>query len=112
MVAPSHPTSLQAQTMTTSRSRAFPAPAFGTQDEPLRLPRKSRRNDIRIEAGRQLRLGLWLVLVLTLALGATLASRPQAIAPGEPREAALELRPATTAALHAPAGRLVLAEIR
>jgi len=46
-------------------------------DAPLRQPsREPRRPDIRIEAGRQLRASLWLVLVMGVGILVTIAARP------------------------------------
>jgi hypothetical protein len=46
-------------------------------DAPLRQPaRAPRRPDIRIEAGRQLRASLWLVLVMGVGILVTIAARP------------------------------------
>ena len=60
-------------------NRAFPAPDFSKADAPLRMPaRTAVRNDLRIQAGRQLRMSLWLVAVLAVALTATLMARPAA----------------------------------
>lgn len=61
---------------TVIRPAAVPASQAG--DEPLRLPEPSRRGrEVRIEAGRQLRMSLWLMLVIGIAFAATLAARPQ-----------------------------------
>ncbi len=58
-------------------SRAFPAPGFSQADAPLRLPaRGTVRSDLRIQAGRQLRMSLWLMAVIAVALTATLLARP------------------------------------
>jgi hypothetical protein len=46
-------------------------------EAPLRLTEASRRSrDVRLDAGRQLRTSLWLILVIGVAFAATLAARP------------------------------------
>lgn len=58
-------------------SRAFSATGSSQADAPLRLPaRGTVRSDLRIQAGRQLRMSLWLMGVLAVALTATLMARP------------------------------------
>ena len=58
-------------------NRAFSAPDFSNAEAPLRMPAKAAvRGDLRIQAGRQLRMSLWMVAVLAVALTATLLARP------------------------------------
>jgi hypothetical protein len=63
--------------MTAPARRTIAAQTHG--DAPLRQPtREARRPDIRIEAGRQLRASLWLMLLMGVGLAVTMASRPVA----------------------------------
>lgn len=95
--------------MTTIISRAFPAPAYD-RDEPLRLGTDARPQGVRIDAARQLRLGLWLVLLIAVGFGATLAARPPAV--DEAREPTLSAPARTALQTARPAARLAMAEVR
>lgn len=97
--------------MTTTSSRAFPAPSFHAGDEPLRLPRSTRRDDVRIDAGRQLRLGLWLVLVISIGFGATLAARPTLVEDGARDATQVVTRPGPVA-VHRAGDRLAMIDLR
>lgn len=95
--------------MTTIISRAFPAPSYDA-DEPLRLRRDARPQGVRIDAARQLRLGLWLVLLIAVGFGATLAARPPVVDDARLSTLSAPARPVIQAIR--PAARLAMAEVR
>jgi hypothetical protein len=76
-ISPRAATTLSHPAFATRTAPAAVAPSRQGVGAPLRLTEASRRSrNVRIDAGRQLRTSLWLILVIGVAFAATLAARP------------------------------------
>jgi hypothetical protein len=100
-----------------STSQAFPstsidAGSVSRRDDPIRMDEVARRDDIRIEAGRQLRMSLWLVAVIATAFVATLAARPQGDTAPMLGEAAVATSQGPLATTTRAVARISLADLR